>query len=189
MRSLVPPGKVHRESRSHDPSSAVSRAIAPGRCVLPLHAARTARGPSPPVDLGGGRQAAAGVRRDIFLPRRTQNSYLDGLRIEVTETWVGHRLAFPVAELNVVVRNGSRHTFDVWLIGELQYGPQRRAALRCPIAPPYGDPGSVQLIAIGETSYPYPLCFVLPPTGRHDVVFEVQIDAGMHEPAVFAGGL
>ena len=116
-------------------------------------------------------------------------SYLDGLRIEVTETWVGHRLAFPVAELTVVVRNGSRHTFDVWLIGELQYGPQRRAALRCPIAPPYGDPGSVQLIAIGETSYPYRLCFILPPTKRHDVIFELQIDAGIHEPAVFAGGL
>jgi hypothetical protein len=116
-------------------------------------------------------------------------SYVDGLRVEVTETWVGHRLALPVAELTVVVRNGSRHTFDVWLIGQLQYGPQRRAALRCPIAPPYGDPGSVQLVAIGETSYPYRLCFVLPPTRRHDVVFEVHIDAGMHEPAVFAGGL
>ena len=116
-------------------------------------------------------------------------SYLDGLEVEVTETWVGHRLALPVAELTVVVRNDSRHTFDVWLIGELQYGPQRRAALRCPITPPYGDPGSVQLIAIGETSYPYRLCFVLPPDRRHEVVFEVQIDAGMHEPAVFAGGL
>jgi hypothetical protein len=116
-------------------------------------------------------------------------SYLDGLEVEVTETWVGHRLALPVAELTVVVRNGSRHTFDVWLSGELQYGPQRRSALRCLITPPYGDPGSVQLIAIGETSYPYRLCFVLPPTRRHDVVFELQIDAGTHEPAVFAGGL
>jgi hypothetical protein len=116
-------------------------------------------------------------------------SYLDGLEVEVTETWVGHRLALPVAELTVVVRDGSRHTFDVWLSGELQYGPQRRSALRCPITPPHGDPGSVQLITIGETSYPYRLCFVLPPNRRHDVVFELQIDAGTHEPAVFAGGL
>jgi hypothetical protein len=116
-------------------------------------------------------------------------SYLDGLEVEVTETWVGHRLALPAAELTVVVRNRSRHTFDVRLSGELQYGPQRRSALRCPITPPYGDPGSVQLIAIGETSYPYRLCFMLPPTKRHDVIFELQIDAGIHEPAVFAGGL
>jgi hypothetical protein len=116
-------------------------------------------------------------------------SYLDGLEVEVTETWVGHQLTLPMAELTVVVRNGSRHTFDVWLSGDLQYGPQRRSAIRCPIAPPYGAPGSVQLIAIGETSYPYRLCFVLPHTRRHDVVFELQIDAGMHEPAVFAGGL
>ena|SRR5215216_5577348 len=116
-------------------------------------------------------------------------SYLDGLEIEVTETWVGHRLALPVAELTVVVRNGSRHNFEAWLIGDLRYGPQRWTALPCPIAPPYGEPGGVQLIAIGATSSPYRLCFVLPPASRHDVVFELQIDPGMHEPAVFAGGL
>jgi hypothetical protein len=116
-------------------------------------------------------------------------SYLDGLEVDVTETWVGQRLALPVAELTVVVRNGSRHTFDALLIGELQYGLQHRTALRCPIAPPYGDPGSVQLIAIGETSHPYQLCFVLPRTRRHDVIFELKIDADLHEPAVFAGGL
>jgi hypothetical protein len=116
-------------------------------------------------------------------------SYLDGLEVEVTETWVGHRLVLPVTELTVVVRNGSRHTFDLRLIGQLQYGVQRWTALRCPIAPPYGDPGSAQLIAIGETSLPYRLCFVLSPTRRNDVVFKLQIDTGMHEPAVFAGGL
>jgi hypothetical protein len=116
-------------------------------------------------------------------------SYLDGLAVEVTETWVGHRLAVPVAELTVSVRNGSRHTFDAWLTGELRHGPQRRTALRCPIGPPYDDLGSVQLIAIGETSYPYRLCFILPPESRGDVIFELQIDAGVHEPAVFAGGL
>jgi hypothetical protein len=116
-------------------------------------------------------------------------SYVDGLEVEVTDTWIGRQMASPVAELTVVVRNGSGHTFDAWLIGDLRYGPQRRSALRCSIAPPYGDPGTVQLIAIGGTSYPYRLCFVLPPASRHDVVFEIQIDAGVHEAAVFAGGL
>ncbi len=116
-------------------------------------------------------------------------AYLDGLEVEVTETWVGHRLALPVAELTVVVRNGSRHNFEAWLIGELRYGPERRTTLRCPITPPYGDPGGVQLIAIGATSYPYRLCFVLPSGSQHDVVFELQIDPGRHQPAVFAGGL
>jgi hypothetical protein len=47
----------------------------------------------------------------------------------------------------------------------------------------------VQLIAIGESSHPYRLCFVLPPTSRDDIVLELGIDAGGHEPSVFAGGM
>ncbi len=116
-------------------------------------------------------------------------AYADGLEVKITESWVGRRLFVPVAEFTVVVRNGSGHTFEAWQIGALSYGPRRHSALRCPVSPGPGDPGSVQLIAIGESSYPYRLCFVLPDTSRDDIVFELRIDAGGHEPSVFAGRL
>lgn len=117
-------------------------------------------------------------------------SYADGLDVVVTETWLGQRLFLPVAELTVVVRNGSSHTFEAWLIGELAYGSRRQSALRCPVSPGSGDDlGGAQLIAMGESSYPYRLCFVLSPADRDDVVFELRIDPDGHEPAVFAGGL
>jgi hypothetical protein len=62
-------------------------------------------------------------------------------------------------------------------------------AIRYLTPPGPGDLGSVQRIAIGESSDPYRLCFVLPPDSRGDVVFELGIDAGAHDPAVFAGEL
>lgn len=116
-------------------------------------------------------------------------TYADGLEVKVIESWVGTQLFVSVAELTVVVRNGSNHTFEAWQMGDLSYGPRRHRALRCPVSPGPGDLGSVQLIAIGESSLPYRLCFLLPPTGRDDVVFELRIDAGGHEPSVFTGNL
>jgi hypothetical protein len=115
--------------------------------------------------------------------------YADGLEVEVTEVWIGRRLGVPVVELTVEVSNHSAHTFEAWLRGELRYGAQRRPAVRYLTPPGPGDIGSVQLIAIGESSDPYRLCFVLPPDSRGDVVFELGIDAGAHDPAVFAGEL
>jgi hypothetical protein len=47
----------------------------------------------------------------------------------------------------------------------------------------------VQLIAIGESSDPYRLCFFVPPGSHDDVVFALAFDAGTHDPAVFVGGL
>ena len=115
--------------------------------------------------------------------------YTDGLEVEVTEVWIGRRLEVPVVELTVNLRNHSAHTFEAWLRGELRYGAHRRPAVRYLTPPGPGDLGSVQLIAIGESSDPYRLCFVLPPDSRGDVVFELGIDAGAHDPAVFAGEL
>jgi hypothetical protein len=115
--------------------------------------------------------------------------YADGLEVKVTDVWIGRRLGVPVVELTVNIHNHSTHTFEAWLRGELRYGAQRRPAIRYLTPPGPGDTGSVQLIAIGESSNPYRLCFVLPPDNRGDVVFELGIDAGAHDPAVFAGGL
>ena len=115
--------------------------------------------------------------------------YADGLEVNVTDVWIGRRLGVPVVELTVDIRNHSAHTFEAWLRGELRYGAQRRPAVRYLTPPGPGDTGSVQLIAIGESSFPYRLCFVLPPDSRSDVVFELGIDARAHDPAVFAGGL
>lgn len=116
-------------------------------------------------------------------------TYSDGLEVRITETWVGQQRSLSVAELTVVVRNGSSHTFEAWLMGELRHGPRRQSASRCPIWPAPADQDSVQLIAMGESSHPYRLCFVVPFDSRHDTVFELRIDPGAHEPAVFAGGL
>ena len=115
--------------------------------------------------------------------------YADGLEVKVTDVWIGRRLGVPVVELTVDIHNHSAHTFEAWLRGELRYGAQRRPAIRYLTPPGPGDTGSVQLIAIGESSNPYRLCFVLPGDSRGDVVFELGIDAGAHDPAVFAGEL
>ena len=115
--------------------------------------------------------------------------YADGLEVKVTDVWIGRRLGVPVVELTVNLDNHSANTFEAWMRGELRYGAQRRPAMRYLTPPGSADVGSVQLIAIGESSFPYRLCFVLPPDSRGDVVFEFGIDAGAHDPAVFAGGL
>ncbi|HEY5981677.1 MAG TPA: hypothetical protein VIT41_18785 [Microlunatus sp.] len=114
--------------------------------------------------------------------------YADGLAVS-TDIWTGRRLGVPVVELTVEVRNDSHHTFEAWLSGDLRYGASRRPAVRYLIPPGPDDLGSVQLIAIGASSDPYLLRYVLSPDHCEDVVFEVRIDGGVHEPAVFAGPL
>jgi hypothetical protein len=57
------------------------------------------------------------------------------------------------------------------------------------VPPGPDDSGSVQLIAIGESSGPYRLTFMVPPHSQGDLMFVLGIDAGAHDPAVFVGGL
>jgi hypothetical protein len=45
----------------------------------------------------------------------------------------------------------------------------------------------MQLIASGEYSRPYRMTFVIPPRSTDDVVLDLAIDAGTHDPAVFVG--
>ena len=115
--------------------------------------------------------------------------YTDGIEVQVSDVWSGRRLGVPVIELTVTVWNGSAHTFEAWIRGNLRYGPYRLPAVRYLTQPGPDDSGSVQLIAIGEHSDPYRLSFVLPPRSRDDVVFDLAIDADTHDPAVFVGGL
>lgn len=115
--------------------------------------------------------------------------YTDGIEVRVSEVWAGRRLGVPVVELTVVLWNGSAHTFEAWISGNLRYGPYRLPAVRYVTPPGPDDSGSVQLIAIGEHSDPYRLSFVLPPGSRDDVVFDLAIDARTHDPAVFVGEL
>ena len=115
--------------------------------------------------------------------------YTDGIEVQVSDVWAGRRLGVPVVELTVVLWNGSTHTFEAWIRGNLRYGSYRLPAVRYVTPPGPDDSGSVQLIAIGEHSDPYRLSFVLPPGSRDDVVFDLAIDAGTHDPAVFVGGL
>ena len=115
--------------------------------------------------------------------------YTDGIEVQVSEVWTGRRLGVPVVELTVVVRNGSADTFEAWISGDLRYGPYRLPAVRYLTPPGPDDSGSVQLIAIGGYSDPYRLSFVLPAGSGDDVVFNLAIDAGAHDPAVFVGRL
>jgi hypothetical protein len=115
--------------------------------------------------------------------------YTDGIEVQVTDVWTGRRLGVPVVELTVTLRNGTAHTFEAWMRGDLRYGPYRLPAVRYLTPPGSDDSASVQLIAIGEYSDPYRLSFVIPPGSRDDVVFNLAIDPGTHDPAVFVGGL
>ena len=115
--------------------------------------------------------------------------YTDGIEVRVIDVWTGRRLGVPVVELTVAVRNGTAHTFEAWMRGDLRYGPYRLPAVRYLTPPGPDDSGSVQLVAIGEDSDPYRLGFVLPADSGDDVVFNLAIDAGTHDPAVFVGGL
>ena len=115
--------------------------------------------------------------------------YTDGIEVQVTEVWTGRRLGSSVVELTVTVRNGSEHTFDAWIRGDLRYGAHRLPAIRFLTPPGPDDSGSTQLIAIGECSDPYRLSFVVPASSHDDVMFTLAIDAGRHDPAVFVGEL
>lgn len=116
-------------------------------------------------------------------------SYADGLEVEVTDVWQGRRLGMPVVDLTVVVHNGSAHTFEAWLSGELRYGSHRQLAVRYLTPPGPDDLASVQLIALGATSDPYRMTFLVPPSARGDLRLAVSIDAGAHDPAVFTGAV
>lgn len=115
--------------------------------------------------------------------------YADGIEVQVSEVWTGRRLGVAVVELTVTVRNGTAHTFEAWMRGDLRYGRYRLPAVRYLTPPGPDDSASVQLIAIGEYSDPYRLSFIIPPGSRDDVEFTVALDAGTHDPAVFIGGL
>ena len=115
--------------------------------------------------------------------------YTDGIEVQVSEVWIGRRLGVPVADLSVTITNNSEHAFEAWISGELRYGTYRLPAMRYLTPPGPDDSGSVQFIAIGETSIPYGLSFVVPPGSRDDLVLDLAIDAGTHDPAVFVGAL
>jgi len=115
--------------------------------------------------------------------------YTDGIEVHVGDVWTGSRLGVPVVELPVTISNNSEHTFEAWISGDLRYGTYRLPAVRYLTPPGPDDSGSVQLIAIGATSLPYRLCFLVPLGSLDDVVFDLAIDAGRHDPAVFVGGL
>lgn len=89
----------------------------------------------------------------------------------------------------MIIRNGTPHTVETWIRGDLRYGTHHLPALRYMTPPGPDDNGSVQLIAIGASSDPYQLTFIVPPGSRDDLLFGIAFDADGHDPAVFVGGL
>ncbi|HET9874111.1 MAG TPA: hypothetical protein VFP89_16130 [Propionibacteriaceae bacterium] len=126
--------------------------------------------------------------------------YTDGLAVAVTEIAHGRLIEIPYSDdpsvqigdaysiVTITLHNGSDHTFEAWFIGRMTYGSPRREAGRF-ASRTVTDEQSVQVLAPGATSSPYGLGFLIPADGRDDVVFELTIDAGEHETAVFAGPL
>ena len=124
--------------------------------------------------------------------------YTDGLAVAVTEIAHGRLIEIPYSDdpsvqigdaysiITVTLHNGSVHTFEAWFIGRVTYGPDRRQAGRFATRT-VTDQRSVQLLAPGATAHPYGLGFLIPADARDDVVFELTIDTGKHETAVFAG--
>jgi hypothetical protein len=124
--------------------------------------------------------------------------YTDGLTVTVTKITHGTlteipqtddpltKLRDPYTVLTVVINNGSSHTVEVWFVGRVSYGPDRRRAGRFATRA-MSDLTSVQLVAPGETSYPYELGFLIPTAARDDIVFELNIDGREHQPAIFEG--
>ena len=124
--------------------------------------------------------------------------YTDGLTVTVTK--ITHstlaeipqtedpltKLRDPYTVLTVVLNNGSSHTFEVWFVGRASYGSDRRRAGRFATRA-MSDLASVQLVAPGEASYPYDLGFLIPTAARDDIVFELNVDGGEHQPAIFEG--
>ncbi len=115
--------------------------------------------------------------------------YGDGIEVQVSEVWTGSRLGVPVVELTVNIHNNSEHSFEAWIRADLRYGTYRLPAIRYLVPPGPDDSGSVQVIAIGGTSIPYQVNFVVPPRSRDDVMLQLAVDAGLHDPAVFVGEL
>ncbi len=116
-------------------------------------------------------------------------SYTDGIEARIVDVWIGRRLGMTVIELTVTICNHTTHTFEARFTGDLRYGPYRLPAMRFLKPPGADDSGSVQLIAIGESSDPYQLSFVSPSNSHDDLMFELGVDGGAHDPAVFVGGL
>jgi hypothetical protein len=114
--------------------------------------------------------------------------YSDGIDVQISDVWIGRRLGVPVIEFTVIIRNGTPHSIETWIRGDLRYGPHRLPALRYVTPPGPDDHGSVQLIATGASSDPYQLNFIVPPGSRDDLTFDIAFDAGGHDPAVFVGG-
>ena len=84
-------------------------------------------------------------------------SYTDGIEARIVDVWIGRRLGMTVIELTVTICNHTTHTFEARFTGDLRYGPYRLPAMRFLKPPGADDSGSVQLIAIGESSDAYQL--------------------------------
>ena len=127
-------------------------------------------------------------------------AYPDGLVVNVTRASSGLLTEVPYSDnpfvqhgdpytiITVELRNGSSKTVQAWFVGRATYGPKRHQAPRFATRA-LTDLNSVQMIAPGETSYPYSLGFLIPPDAHDDVQFELNIDPGTHRTAIFAGSL
>ena len=152
----------------------------------PVSAEKNASSPSSPA---AAKQAPVSLNQTFRYP--------DGLEVEVVGIQHGQLGVIPETEdpnaeegdpytvVTVALRNRSASVVDALLMGELHYGPEKTPAFRLGMH----DDNAVQQLKPGQTSYPYDMGSLVPVDRRDDVILQVNIDLGPHQPALFAGAL
>jgi len=93
----------------------------------------------------------------------------------------------PYTIVTVTLRNGTHHEVEAAFVGQLRYGPRKLAAHRVNLN---DNVAGVATLSPGEMSSPYDMGFLVPADAQRDVILQVTVDLGRHQPATtFAGSL
>jgi hypothetical protein len=132
------------------------------------------------------------------VPLSPNYRYPDGLELTITQITHAKLDGFratddpnakpgdPYTIVTVTLRNGTHHEVEAAFVGQLRYGPRKLTAHRVNLN------DSVFVVASlspGERSSPYDMGFLVPADGQRDVILQVTVDLGRHQPATFAGSL
>jgi hypothetical protein len=132
------------------------------------------------------------------VPLTPNYRYPDGLELTITQITHAKLDGFhatddpnaktgdPYTIVTVSLRNGTHHEVEAAFQGQLRYGPRKLPAHRVNLN------DSVFVVASlspGEKSSLYDMGFLVPADGRRDVILQVIVDLGRHQPATFAGSL
>jgi len=132
------------------------------------------------------------------VPLTPNYRYPDGLELTITQITHAKLDGFhatddpnakpgdPYTIVTVSLRNGTHHEVEAAFVGQLRYGPRKLTAHRVNLN---DNVGGVASLSPGEMSSPYDMGFLVPADAQRDVILQVTVDLGRHQPATFAGSL